>query len=387
MRKLSPVQSVALMLILRFVYAMNWYNVSPYLTSITGSYSQGASASGLILSAFLLGAGLFQIPSGFIASRIGARNVALWGMIIMSVSVFLSPLSPDFIVFLISRFFVGLASAFFFSSGIVLLGQIDKRNIDGKITMFNVSFAAGGGFGIILFGELGRYIQWQPSLYIAGIITIIPSVIALAMIPDPGIRRKSMKGVISKLNSPLLLLLSFGIAGYWALNLTAVEFLNPYTLFTTGSVNYAGIVGSLALFSGILGIFILPFARKIKPMHINGGLVILLSVLVIMIPLVDVIGLGVIALIEGIFSITIFSAEYYYVVLLEQDETVVPLSIATMNTIQIGFGSFVAFVFSLIYSSDKTLAWYALGLISLITLPLSIPALLKVEKLFPKSSS
>ncbi len=381
MRKLTPVQSVALMLILRFVYAMNWYNVSPFLTSISGSYAEGPSGSGLILSAFLLGAGIFQIPSGFLASRIGTRNVALWGMIIMSVSVLLSPLSPDFIIFLVSRFFVGIASAFFFSSGIVLLGQIDKKNIDGKITMFNVSFAAGGGFGIILFGELGRFIPWQTSLYIAGIITAIPSVLALVMIPDPGVIRKTVKGIASKAFSPLMLLLSIGIGGYWALNFTAVEYLNPYTFFKTGSVNYAGIVGSIALFSGILGIFILPFARKYRPIMVTGGLVIFLSVLVILIPFTDIVGLGAIALAEGIFSITIFSAEYYYVVLLETDETVVPLSIATMNSFQIGLGSLIAFVFSIIYSSNKDLAWYSLGLISLILLPLSIPVLLKVEKI------
>ncbi|MHB8361163.1 MAG: MFS transporter, partial [Thermoplasmataceae archaeon] len=111
MKKLSPMNSVILMLVLRFVYAMNWYNISPYLTSVTATFSQGPSSSGLILSAFLLGAGIFQIPSGMLASKIGTRKVALWGMIIMSFSVFLSPLSPDFIIFLVSRFFVGIASA------------------------------------------------------------------------------------------------------------------------------------------------------------------------------------------------------------------------------------------------------------------------------------
>jgi len=218
MKKLSPMNSVILMLVLRFVYAMNWYNISPYLTSVTATFSQGPSSSGLILSAFLLGAGIFQIPSGMLASKIGTRKVALWGMIIMSFSVFLSPLSPDFIIFLVSRFFVGIASAFFFSSGIVLLGQIDKKNIDGKITMFNVSFAAGGGFGIILFGELGRYLTWESSLYLSGILTLIPSIIAILMIPDPGVVRKSMKGVMKKVLSPLMLMLSIGIGGYWALN-------------------------------------------------------------------------------------------------------------------------------------------------------------------------
>lgn len=380
MNRLSPKNSVILLLILRFLYSMNWYNVSPYLISVTQFYSEAEANSGLILSAFLLGAGIFQIPSGILAARIGTRKVALWGMIIMSISVILSPLSPDFLVFLASRFFVGVASAFFFSSGIVLLNQIDRGNTDGKITLFNVSFAAGGGFGVIFFGEITRYLSWQPALFISGIITLVPSAIALIMIPEPGIVRKNMKGIMRKVYKPSILLISIGIGGYWAMNFTIPEFLNNFTLVVTGSVNTAGIVASLALFSGIFGIFFLPIARKLKPLTSMAGLIALLSALVLLMPISNGIGLGVIAFVEGVFSITIFSGEYYYVVLLEKDESVVPISIATMNSIQICMGSIVTFLFSIIYAENRSYAWWILGIIPLILFPIAISSLRNLSK-------
>ena len=46
--------SIAIMLILRTLYAMNWYNVSPILFNILNAYGTPFYLSGLILSAFLL---------------------------------------------------------------------------------------------------------------------------------------------------------------------------------------------------------------------------------------------------------------------------------------------------------------------------------------------
>ncbi len=52
----------------RAIYALNWYNISPLYIFIESSLAIPLSKLGEIPTSFLIGAGIFQIPSGLLGT-------------------------------------------------------------------------------------------------------------------------------------------------------------------------------------------------------------------------------------------------------------------------------------------------------------------------------
>lgn len=382
MKRLGVGGSLALMLILRALYSMNWYNVSPLLFRITDFYNVTGSFSGIILSAFLIGTAIFQVPSGILAARIGSRNTALSGMLIMSVSVILSIFSPDFLLFLFSRFFVGLGSAFFFSSGIGVLNDLDNSNSSRNIASFNTAFSVGGGAGVISYSIGVLYVPWQVLLFLGGIVTLIFTVVAFFFLPSSPAqseKRDFMKNVKGRLTSKPLILLSLSLAGYWGLNFTFEEYEKPFAGVLNFLPSTAGIIGSLTLFAGILGLLIFKRLSFRKPSLILPLLLLVVSASIAF----QVSGipdyLFYTSIMGGALSVILFSLEYSYVVKLELEQRFVPLGISIMNAIQIAVGSGITFVFGYFFSSNPYLSWVMLGVISLLFYPLGLTTIRRLS--------
>ncbi|MGP6238806.1 MFS transporter [Cuniculiplasma sp. SKW4] len=369
MKKLGMGGSLVLMLILRALYSMNWYNVSPLLFRITDFYGVSGSLTGLILSSFLIGTAIFQVPSGIVAARIGSRNTALTGMVIMSVSVILSIFSPDFLVFLISRFFVGLGSAFFFSSGIGVLNDLDRTNYSRNIAAFNTAFSVGGGVGVISYSVGVIYVNWQLLLLWGGIVTLVFTILAFIFIPSSPLadyRSDLIKNVKGRLTSKPLIFLSLSLAGYWGLNYTFEEYEKPFAGILNFSSSTAGLIGSLTLFAGILGLIIFKKISLRKPSLILPVLLLVVSMSIAFQASGIALYLFYTSIMGGTLSVILFSLEYSYVVKLEMEQRFVPLGISIMNAIQIAVGSVITFIFGYIFASNHYISWIILGGISLI---------------------
>ena len=372
--KLSGRNSIILLLGLRALYSMNWYNVSPMLFNITTTYGVSSSLSGLILSAFLIGTGLFQIPSGLVASKIGSKNTALTGMAIMSIAATTSLVSPDFTIFLVTRFVVGLGSAFFFSSGIAVLNDIDERNVSRNIAAFNTAFSIGGGFGVVGFAYFLQFTSWQNLLAAGGIITLVLTIVSFVLIPDMSAKSDKKKefgrNVYRRLTSRPLLLLSMSLAGYWGLNFTFEEYLQPFAEKLGFSGPVSGFIGSLSLFAGILGMLLFAYFSSKKASVVLPSLVIFISAILAL----QFFGLSyylfLTAILGGSISVIIFSLEYSYVVKLETEKQFVALGISIMNALQIATGSAITFLFGYLFSVNADLSWIILGIIALVFLPM-----------------
>ncbi len=376
MKKLGITGSITLLLILRALYSMNWYNVSPMLFRITSAYGVSDSLSGLVLSAFLVGTGAFQIPSGLVASRIGSRNTALAGMVIMSTATIFTFLSFNFTEFLVTRLFVGIGSAFFFSSGIAVLNDIDSNNVSRNIGAFNTAFSIGGGFGVVGFAFLLSYINWAVLLEMGGIVTLIVTVIAFVLIQDVSPRGSMVnfkKNVMARITSKPLILLSMSMAGYWGLNFTLEEYLQPFAVRVGFSTGIAGTIGSLSLFAGLIGMFLFVyFSRKRLPV-VLPSIALFISMVIAFQFFAIPYYLFVTSLVGGTISVIIFSLEYSYVVAVEKEKQYVAFGISIMNALQIATGSVITLLFGYIFSITDTFAWVVLAIISVAFIPLGIP--------------
>src|SRR5271157_4828181 len=80
----------------RVVYALNWYNIASIFSLLAVGFGQGVSGLGALTSSFYLGAGLFQIPGGVVAARVGPRLTATLGTLVMSIAVLVSGTAVQF---------------------------------------------------------------------------------------------------------------------------------------------------------------------------------------------------------------------------------------------------------------------------------------------------
>jgi MFS family permease len=168
----------------RVVYALNWYNIASIFSLLAVGFGQGVSGLGALTSSFYLGAGLFQIPGGVVAARVGPRLTATLGTLVMSIAVLVSGTAVQFDVVVLARFFVGAGMAFVFAPGVVLITQYFRRGAEGLgVGLYNSAFQVGGVVGLFGWVVVATAIGWRLSLIASGILGLITVAMLYALVP------------------------------------------------------------------------------------------------------------------------------------------------------------------------------------------------------------
>ncbi len=360
---------ISSVMVSRLFYALNWYNISPALLPISQSFNVPFSYTGLALSSFLLGAGIFQLPAGIVSSRIGARRTALIGLYLMAAAAILSAYSANFFELVSLRFFVGVGAAFYFSTAIAILNEIAPEKIAGMIGYYNASFNIGAGAGIIAFTPLIPIFGWRMDFLVSGIV-----VLASAIFMQLAIKRGAIYGGFDSKNIRARLLdrrtwfLGIGLVGLWSLNYTLPEYFKSYGSLININPNIAGLMGGIIPIAGIVGGVLAGTFRRSNPLRLAAILVIIIGLLVMAIPFITYLGLWFILIAVGLVATIVISLEYAIVALMDRDSRYMALNIGLINSIQIGIGSVVPALFGFIEIYGFTYSWLFLGGFSMASL-------------------
>ena len=360
---------VSSVMVSRLFYALNWYNISPALVPISQAFNVPFSYTGIALSSFLLGAGIFQLPAGIVSSRIGARRTALLGLYLMAVSAILSAYSSTFLELVAMRFIVGVGAAFYFSTAIAILNEIAPERIAGMIGYYNASFNIGAGAGIIAFTPLIPIFGWRMDFLVSGI-----AVLASALFLQLSIKRGAIYGGFDSRNIRARLfdrrtwLLGVGLVGLWSLNYTLPEYFKSYGTLININPNIAGLMGGIIPIAGIVGGVLAGTIRRFNPLRLAAGLVVIIGAMVMAIPAIPYIGLWVVLVSVGLVATIVISLEYTIIALMDKDSRYMALNIGLINSIQIGIGAVVPAVFGFIEIYGFSYSWLFLGLFSMGTL-------------------
>lgn len=92
----------------RTIYSMSWFVAAAVFPAMAAANGHPLQTLGYFTSAFLIGAGLFQIPVGIYAARNGTRRPALLGLAVLTVTAGMSIVSGAVYVQLLLRFLTGL---------------------------------------------------------------------------------------------------------------------------------------------------------------------------------------------------------------------------------------------------------------------------------------
>ncbi|HYA71134.1 MAG TPA: MFS transporter [Thermoplasmata archaeon] len=375
----AAARATAALIALRIGYAYNWLDIGPTLPSIGSTYSVGPAEWGLLVAAFLVGAGLLQVPAGFLSRRYGARTVSLAGVGILAVGAAACGAAPSFPILVALRLVAGIGAALFFSPAIGLVASLYPPGHRGiPVGTFSSAFSLGAALGVVGSSLLVPVVGWQLALVTGGVILGVPTVASLVLVPPAaGAAPKGPRTPGPKVPAAL------SYRGVWAVGLAFVglegatfatgNFVVPWGESVQGwSIGLAGVVGMMFILPSVLGG---PIGGRIAERHRNHRAQFLVATLVgaTVLAALPFAGLAVAIAIGTVFA---FSYGIVYAVMYvlphfwrEVPPDEIPLAIGLLNSIQLAGGALVSPLFGVIVATTSYgVAWEALAGMTVVTL-------------------
>ena len=257
MRGINNRRAVASLWLARLVYAINWYNFAAIFTLVAQEMHQNVSGLGIAVGSFYLGVGLFQIPGGILAAKIGPKQTALYGTLLASVAAFLTSLAGAFSQLIVLRFLVGAGMAFVFPAAVILMARYFRERAEGfSVGLLNSAFYVGGAVGISAWAVLADAWGWRESLAISGGAGVLSVLLMLFLVPPDPIREDFAMEVAEVrriVASRWLLLLGATLFGVTGLSSLVSGFMVFYLENAqNASATLAGSVGALSLLGSLI---------------------------------------------------------------------------------------------------------------------------------------
>ncbi len=365
------------------VYAFNWYNVGAVLALIGTSLHANAAQLGLVLGAFLVGVGVFQVPAGILDLHLGSRRTALTGLVVMGAAGLASAFSTQILDLILLRFLAGVGAAFFFSPALSLVASYFPSGQRGPVIgLYNGGFSLGGAAGVTAGAAIGLRFGWQLALGVGGAALLVMAVYNWVVLPReqtprPERDRSRLVQTMGRvLRSRSIWALSLALTGFWAaVYIVAQDFVLYATKVhpawgTQTAANIATVFIVMSFPGGPLGGWIAERGwdrRWVLALFAVGD-----GALIASIPLLGLYVSAGLFVIMGLFDGIVFAVLYLIPSYLPEIRgESLALGIAVINSIQVLVGSLVAIVFGYVaVLAGFTTAWVFVGALTLVLIPL-----------------
>jgi MFS family permease len=128
--------------------------------------------------------GLFELPGGLLAFRVGAKKLLVIGGLITSAAALTSAASPNFDVLIALRFLAGMGLGFSFPPIVVLLIRNLRTGSTGLgAALVSTSFSIGGGVGVFGWAVLSLVLGWRESVLIGGALCLSSTLVVIWLLP------------------------------------------------------------------------------------------------------------------------------------------------------------------------------------------------------------
>ena len=247
------------LLLARVVYTINWFNIASIFYLIASDFGTNIAILGIISASFLIGVGLFQVPAGIIAAKIGARKIAIYGIMIASSAALVTGLVSDTAQIILLRFIVGIGMACFFGPSVILISRYLGKESEGLgIGLLNSSHALGGIVGLFGWAILAETLGWRGTVILSGGLGIATAIIlSIALVRHEDEIQKEFRiktsHVLDTLFNKSLIILGLTLLGFQAGSSMILTFSVFYfeDHLKIGPVE-AGLIGSLSLIVALI---------------------------------------------------------------------------------------------------------------------------------------
>lgn len=212
------------------VMADNWV-VSPILPSISRDIGVTVASAALIISAYMLPFGLFQLVFGYLGDKYGRIRVISWAMVFFTIATGLCAVAAGLTDLAIFRALTGIFAGSVMPVSFALIGDIfpiEKRQ-SAIGTFLGIGFL-GQGLSTVIGGTIAYFLNWRGVFAAYAVLAIIPTILLFTISKNI----PTTKNEDSRLFAPLATLLKNPISR----NIYMVVFFEG--VFIMGSFSFLG---------------------------------------------------------------------------------------------------------------------------------------------------
>jgi len=159
------------------VMADNWV-VSPILPAIARSIQVSPVQAGLLISAYMIPFGLFQLVFGPLADRYGKKQVIMFSMIFFTAGTALCGLGLGLFDLSLYRAITGLFAASVMPISLALISDVIpmERRQHAVGTFLGISFL-GQGLSMSVGGSISYFVSWRGVFFTYGALSLISTLL------------------------------------------------------------------------------------------------------------------------------------------------------------------------------------------------------------------
>ncbi|MDD3985132.1 MAG: MFS transporter, partial [Methanobacterium sp.] len=136
------------------------------LPAIGSKFATSALLLSWVPTSFLLAAAMFAVPFGRISDIYGMKKIFKYGIIIFTVSSFLSAIATSIESLIIFRLFQGFGGAMIFVTGLAIITSVYPPQERGKAIGINIATVyIALSLGPVLGGVMTQYLGWRSLFY------------------------------------------------------------------------------------------------------------------------------------------------------------------------------------------------------------------------------
>jgi predicted MFS family arabinose efflux permease len=156
------------------VMADNWV-VSPILPSIAQNINVDIARAGLLITAYMIPFGIFQILFGPLADRYGKKQVITFSMVLFTVSAALCAFGSNLTNLSIFRALTGVFAASVMPISLALIGDVfPLQERQGAIGTFMGIAFLGQGLSMAIGGAIAYFFNWRGVFAVYAMFSAIP---------------------------------------------------------------------------------------------------------------------------------------------------------------------------------------------------------------------
>ncbi|MHB8791613.1 MAG: MFS transporter [Desulfobulbaceae bacterium] len=163
------------------VMADNWV-VSPILPAIAGDLNVPVTRAGLLISAYMIPFGLFQLIFGPLADRYGKRQVITVSMVIFTIATGLCAIGSSLTDLAIYRALTGIFAASVMPVSLALIGDlVPLEQRQAAIGMFmGISFL-GQGLSMAIGGSIAYFLNWRGVFALYAALSVLSTLLLFTL--------------------------------------------------------------------------------------------------------------------------------------------------------------------------------------------------------------
>ena len=186
------------------VMADNWV-ISPLLPAISETFGTTATTAGILITAYMIPFGIFQLVFGPLADRFGKRQVITFTMIFFTIGTALCAFAFNLGNLTLYRALTGVFAASVMPISFALIADlVPMAERQAAIASFmGISFL-GQGLSMAIGGTMAYLINWRGAFVLYGVLSVLSVILLLTA----GKKIPSARDPKSELAAPYLRLLS-----------------------------------------------------------------------------------------------------------------------------------------------------------------------------------